>query len=133
MSEGWGPIGLCATAEALRCSKNQRSDGVPNRLATAKLLGADHAVDFTKVDPVEEITRIMAGRGGVDVSIEARGTQVTFENALKVLRPAGTLSSVGIYPDDLTIPIKPFGQGVGGFKIVTTTCPGAKERIRAHF
>jgi D-arabinose 1-dehydrogenase-like Zn-dependent alcohol dehydrogenase len=78
------------------------------------------AVDFTKVDPVEEIMRITPGRG-VDVSIEALGTQVTFENALKVLRPAGTLSSVGIYPHGLTIPIKAFGQGVGGFKIVTTT------------
>jgi alcohol dehydrogenase len=72
---------------------------------------------------------ITSGRG-VDVSVEALGTQATFENALKVLRPAGTLSSVGIYPDDLTIPIKAFGQGVGGFKIVTTTCPGGKERMR---
>jgi alcohol dehydrogenase len=98
-------------------------------LETAKLLGADHTVDFTKVDPVEAIMRLTAGRG-VDVSIEALGTQATFENALKVLRPAGTLSSVGIYPHDLTIPIKAFGQGVGGFKIFTTTCPGGKERMR---
>jgi alcohol dehydrogenase len=56
-----------------------------------------------------------AGRG-VDVSIEALGTQATFENALKVLRPAGTPSSVGIYPHDLKIPIKAFGQGVGGLR-----------------
>jgi threonine dehydrogenase-like Zn-dependent dehydrogenase len=126
-----GPIGLCATAGARLsgAAKVIAVDRVPNRLATATLLGADHMVDFTKVDPVEEIMRITSGRG-VDVSVEALGTQATFENALKVLRPAGTLSSVGIYPHDLTIPIKAFGQGVGGFKIVTTTCPGGKERMR---
>lgn len=126
-----GPIGLCATAGARLsgAAKIIVVDRVPNRLETAKLLGADHTVDFTKVDPVEEIMRLTAGRG-VDVSIEALGTQATFENALKVLRPAGTLSSVGIYPHDLTIPIKAFGQGVGGFKIFTTTCPGGKERMR---
>jgi alcohol dehydrogenase len=126
-----GPIGLCATAGARLsgAAKVIAVDRVPNRLATATLLGADHMVDFTKVDPVEEIMRITSGRG-VDVSIEALGTQATFENALKVLRPAGTLSSVGIYPHDLTIPIKAFGQGVGGFKILTTTCPGGKERMR---
>ena len=38
--------------------------------------------------------------------------------------------SVGIYPHDLTIPIKAFGQEVGGFKILTTTCLGGKERMR---
>src|SRR5260221_8837072 len=94
-------------------------------------MGADHVVDFTKVDPVEEIMKITSGRG-VDVSVEAMGSQATFENGLKVLRPAGTLSSVGIYPQDkdLTIPIKTFGQGGGGFKIVSTTCPGGKERMR---
>jgi alcohol dehydrogenase len=126
-----GPIGLCATAGARLsgAAKVIAVDRVPNRLATATLLGADHTVDFTKVDPVEEIMMITSGRG-VDVSVEALGTQATFENALKVLRPAGTLSSVGIYPQDLTIPIKAFGQGVGGFKIVTTTCPGGKERMR---
>jgi alcohol dehydrogenase len=126
-----GPVGLCATAGARLsgAAKVIAVDGLPNRLATATLMGADHTVDFTKVDPVEEIMTITSGRG-VDVSIEAMGSQATFENGLKVLRPAGTLSSVGIYPDDLTIPIKTFGQGVGGFKIVSTTCPGGKERMR---
>src|SRR5260221_11357924 len=90
-------------------------------------MGADHVVDFTKVDPVEEIMKITSGRGG-DVSVEAMGSQATFENGLKVLRPAGTLSSVGIYPQDkdVTIPIKTFGQGVEGFKKLIIPCPGAK-------
>jgi NADPH:quinone reductase-like Zn-dependent oxidoreductase len=35
-------------------------------------LGADHVVDFRKVDPAEEILRLTGGRG-VDVAIEALG------------------------------------------------------------
>jgi threonine dehydrogenase-like Zn-dependent dehydrogenase len=34
---------------------------------------------------------------GVDVAIEALGTQATFEGALRVVRPGGTLSSLGVY------------------------------------
>lgn len=44
-----------------------------------------------KADPVGEIRRITGSRG-VDVAIEARGTQAT-EAALRVLRPRGTPSS----------------------------------------
>ena len=48
--------------------------------------------------------RLTDGRG-VDVAIEALGTQATFEAALRVLRPGGTLSSLGVYSTDLTIPL----------------------------
>ena len=44
--------------------------------------GADHVVDFRTADPVEEIMRLTDGRG-VDVAIEALGTQATFEAALR--------------------------------------------------
>ena len=39
--------------------------------------------------------------GGVDVAIEALGTEATFEACLRVLRPGGTLSSLGVYSSDL--------------------------------
>ena len=92
-------------------------------------LGADHVVDFKTGDPVEEIMRLTDGRG-VDVAIEALGTQATFEGALRVLRPGGTLSSLGVYSTDLTIPLDAFAAGLGDHKIVTTLCPGGKERMR---
>jgi len=104
-------------------------DGVPARLETAERLGADHAVDFGAVDPVDAITELTGGRG-VDVAIEALGTQRTFESCLRVLRPGGTLSSLGVYSSDLTIPLGPFAAGLGDLKIVTTLCPGGKERMR---
>ena len=92
-------------------------------------MGADHTVDFRAVDPVAEIMRLTDGRG-VDVAIEALGTQTTFEAALRVLRPGGTLSSLGVYSTDLKIPLGPFGAGLADLKIVTTLCPGGKERMR---
>jgi len=126
-----GPIGLCATAGAklMGATTIIAVETVPERVAVAKRLGADHIVDFRKTDPVEEILRITDGRG-VDVAIEALGTQPTFEAALKVLRPGGTLSSLGVYSQDLKIPLGAFAAGLGDLKIVTTLCPGGKERMR---
>jgi threonine dehydrogenase-like Zn-dependent dehydrogenase len=103
-------------------------DGVPRRLEMAKQMGADLVVDFHQADPVEAILDATSGRG-VDVAIEALGTQETFENALRVLRPAGTLSSLGVYSGKLTLPLEPFAAGLGDHTVVTTLCPGGKERM----
>jgi threonine dehydrogenase-like Zn-dependent dehydrogenase len=126
-----GPIGLCATAGAklMGASSIIAVDRLPERLAMARRLGADHVVDFSRMDPVEEIMRITDGRG-VDVAIEALGTQGTFEACLRVLRPGGTLSSLGVYSSDLKIPLGAFAAGLGDHRIVTTLCPGGKERMR---
>ena len=126
-----GPIGLCATAGA-RLSGASVVIGVDRlaaRLEAATRIGADHVVDASRTDPVDEIMRLTGGRG-VDVAIEALGTQATFEAALRVLRPGGTLSSLGVYATDLTIPLGAFAAGLGDHHIVTTLCPGGKERMR---
>jgi len=126
-----GPIGLCATAGAKLKGATTiiGVDTVPARLEMARRMGADHVVDFRSVDPVEEIMRLTDGRG-VDVAIEALGTQATFEAALRVLRPGGTLSSLGVYSGDLRLPLGPFAAGLGDHTIVTSLCPGGKERMR---
>lgn len=126
-----GPIGLCATAGAKLKGATTiiAVDAVPARMEMARRMGADHVVDFRSVDPVEEIMRLTDGRG-VDVAIEALGTQATFEAALRVLRPGGTLSSLGVYSGDLRIPLGPFAAGLGDHTIVTSLCPGGKERMR---
>jgi threonine dehydrogenase-like Zn-dependent dehydrogenase len=126
-----GPIGLCATvgAKLMGATTLIAVETVSERIAVAKQLGADHVVDFRKSNPVDEIRRITSGRG-VDVAIEALGTQATFESALRVLRPGGTLSSLGVYSSALTIPLDAFAAGLGDHKIVTTLCPGGKERMR---
>lgn len=126
-----GPIGLCAVAGArlMGATTIIGVDTVPERLAVARALGADHVVDFKTGNPVEQIMALTDGRG-VDVAIEALGTQGTFESSLRVLRPGGTLSSLGVYSSDLRIPLDAFAAGLGDLKIVTTLCPGGKERMR---
>ncbi len=126
-----GPIGLCATAGArlMGATTIIGVETVPARQEIARRMGADHIVDFARVDPVEEILRLTDGRG-VDVAVEALGQQQTFEAALRVLRPGGTLSSLGVYSSDLRIPLDAFHAGLGDNRIVTTLCPGGKERMR---
>ena len=125
-----GPIGLCATvgAKLMGATRIIAVESVPARQAIARQLGADDIVDFSKVDPAAEIMRLTDGRG-VDVAIEALGRQSTFEGALRSLRPGGTLSSLGVYSSDLTIPLDAFGAGLADLSIVTTLCPGGKERM----
>ncbi|MDH4843560.1 NAD(P)-dependent alcohol dehydrogenase [Pseudomonas sp. BN505] len=126
-----GPIGLCAVAEArlLGATTIIGVDTVAARISVARQLGADQVVDFQQGNVVEQIMALTDGRG-VDVAIEALGTQGTFESALRVLRPGGTLSSLGVYSADLSIPLGPFAAGLGDYRIVTTLCPGGKERMR---
>lgn len=126
-----GPIGLCATAGAklMGATTIIAVDTVPARLEMAKRMGADIVVDFKKENPVDAIMRLTDGRG-VDVAIEALGTQSTFESALRVLRPGGVLSSLGVYSSDLKIPLDAFAAGLGEKSIRTSLCPGGKERMR---
>jgi len=86
-------------------------------------------IDYKKTDVVAEIRRITGGRG-VDVAIEALGTQQTFENSLRVLKPGGMLSSLGVYSGKLTLPLDAFAAGLGDHQVITTLCPGGKERMR---
>lgn len=126
-----GPIGLCATAGAKLkgASLIIAVESDPVRIQMSKRMGADIVLDHSKIDVVAEIRRLTRGEG-VDVAIEALGTQATFENALRVLRAGGTLSSLGVYSGKLSVPVEPFAAGLGDHKIVTTLCPGGKERMR---
>ena len=83
---------------------------------------------YREVDVVAEVKRLTGG--GADVAIEALGTQQTFESALRSLRPGGTLSSLGVYSGKLQMPYEAFAAGLGDHRIVTTLCPGGKERMR---
>jgi alcohol dehydrogenase len=126
-----GPIGLCATAGA-RLKGAGLIIGVesdPVRAAMARRMGADIVLNFKECDVVAEIRRLTGGRGA-DVAIEALGTQDTFESALRALKAGGTLSSLGVYSGKLSVPIEPFAAGLGDHKIITTLCPGGKERMR---
>ena len=126
-----GPIGLCATIGArLRgASIVVGIDGIAGRREIARRFGATHTFDPRTGDVVQEIKALTDGRG-VDVAIEALGRQETFEAALRSIRPGGTLSSLGVYSGKLVAPYEAIHAGLGDQRIVTTLCPGGKERMR---
>src|SRR6187399_464956 len=125
-----GPIGLCATAGAklMGASFIIGVDSDPVRMTMAKRMGADIVLDPKQCDVIAEVKRLTGG--GADVAIEALGLQETFEGSLRSLRPGGTLSSLGVYGGKLEVPYDAFGAGIADYKIVTTLCPGGKERMR---
>jgi threonine dehydrogenase-like Zn-dependent dehydrogenase len=125
-----GPIGLCATAGArlMGAALVIGVEGDDTRIAMSKRLGADVVLDYRATDVVSEVKKLTGG--GADVAIEALGTQGTFETCLRCLRPSGTLSSLGVYSGKLEIPYDTFGAGIADYTIVTTLCPGGKERMR---
>jgi alcohol dehydrogenase len=127
-----GPVGLCATAgaRALGCGLIIGVDTLPDRLEMSKKLGANVVINAKEKDPVAEIMALTNG-DGVDIAVEAVGTQATFEACTKVIRRGGTISSVGIYglTPQLNLPI----VGASSFyhrKIVTTYCPSGRDRMK---
>ena len=125
-----GPIGLCATAGARLAGASLviGIDSVPQRLDVARRMGADVVLNYKEQDVVAAIKRLTGG--GVDVAIEALGTPSTFENALRSVRPGGTVSSLGVYSGHLAIPVDAYAAGLGDHTIVSSLCPGGKERMR---
>lgn len=126
-----GPIGLCATAGAKLSGASLiiSVDSHENRLKMSRLVGADVTINYKEKDPVPVIMELTKGRG-VDVAIEALGIEQTFQSCMRVLKPGGTLSSLGVYAKDIQIPQSAFYAGLGDQTLVTTLCPGGKERMR---
>jgi S-(hydroxymethyl)glutathione dehydrogenase/alcohol dehydrogenase len=71
-------------------------DVFEKKLAQARELGATHAVDASKVDPVKAI-REMTG-GGVEYAFEAIGLKKAAEQAFECIRPGGTATIIGMIP-----------------------------------
>ncbi|HVU00301.1 MAG TPA: alcohol dehydrogenase catalytic domain-containing protein [Polyangiaceae bacterium] len=125
-----GPIGLCATAGARLAGAALviGVDSVPARLQQAKRMGADVLLNHKEEDVVGAVRRLTGG--GADVAIEALGTQETFEACLRSVRPGGVVSSLGVYSGHLRVPLDAVAAGLGDHTVVTTLCPGGKERMR---
>ncbi|GLI26541.1 alcohol dehydrogenase [Agromyces rhizosphaerae] len=80
-------------------------DAHPARRELATASGATHLVDPARVDPVDEVRRLTAGRGA-DVVIEAAGPALAARQAVLMCRRAGTvvLSGVDHAATELTLP-----------------------------
>ena len=94
---GCGPVGLMAVVAAreLGATVVYAIDTVPERLKMAEQFGGI-AVNAARTD-VETIIK-EAGRGrGCDAVLEAVGSESSVRLAYQLLRPGGTISSVGVH------------------------------------
>lgn len=93
---GCGPVGICAIASAITMVDTVYAiDSVPERLEQAKALGAI-PIHLTEQDPVAEIKRVTNGRGA-DVVMEVVGHGNALQLSLDLIRPWGSISSVGMH------------------------------------
>jgi threonine dehydrogenase-like Zn-dependent dehydrogenase len=122
-----GPVGLCATAAAktYKAGTIIAVEGIPERIAMAKRLGADHVV--SPASAVDEILALTGGKG-VDVAVEALGKQATLDACFRVTRFGGTVSSVGVYGAEPTVSVPTDGSFYHR-TFVTTLCPTGRKRL----
>jgi threonine dehydrogenase-like Zn-dependent dehydrogenase len=127
-----GPVGLMATAGArLRGAGLVIGvESVPGRQKLARAYGAGEIVDFTSEDGVERVLELTDGQG-VDTAIEALGADVTFQTAVKITKPGGTISVIGYFGEGefVRIPRVEWGVGMADKTIATGLCPGGRLRM----
>jgi|LSQX01.2.fsa_nt_gb L-iditol 2-dehydrogenase len=103
---GMGPIGLMFV-QVLK-SMGARVIALGNRqtqLSLAEAMGADHVVDSTHSNVVEQVRRITSGQRGADVVIEAVGIRETWQQAMGMVRRGGTINLFGGCPSGTHIPL----------------------------
>ncbi len=95
---GPGPAGLVAVqaARAFGAARVIVCGTRPNRLAAAKELGADHVIDVTSHDAVNEI-REMTGGDGADLVFDAAGTRRSTLDSIEAVRPQGKVVFYGVH------------------------------------
>jgi alcohol dehydrogenase len=108
---GAGPVGLAAITGAQLFSPSHivAIDVSDARLEAAKRFGADVTVNNSRQDPlrvIRDLTGDLAGRLGVDVSIEAVGVPATFELAVKLVRPGGRIANIGVHGAPVTLDLE---------------------------
>lgn len=99
-------------------------DVAPEKLAFARELGATEAFDVTSAD----LTKSVRALGGLHVAIVTSAAKAAYDNALKCIRPGGTLAVVGLPPEPLTfLPLALVGPEV---RIVAASV-GTRDDMRA--
>jgi isopropanol dehydrogenase (NADP+) len=127
-----GPVGLMATAGARLRGAGLiiGVESVARRQRLGRGYGADEIVDFSKVDVVERVLELTGGQG-VDTAIEALGADATFQVAVKITKPGGTISNIGYFGEGeyVRIPRIEWGVGMADKTIATGLCPGGRLRM----
>jgi threonine dehydrogenase-like Zn-dependent dehydrogenase len=96
---GCGPVGLCAliNAEEYKPKNLLAVDSVPSRLELARSLGAEPWNFQTDREGLEKRVKELTEGRGADVVIEVVGLSPALKMGFELLRPWGTISSVGVH------------------------------------
>jgi len=94
---GCGPVGLMTVVAAkhLGAEKLFAIDNIPERLLKAKEFGAI-PLNPNNTDIKDQVLKATNGRGA-DAVMEVVGSQDALRLAIDILRPGGTISSVGVH------------------------------------
>ncbi|KAM9874583.1 alcohol dehydrogenase GroES-like domain-containing protein [Verticillium dahliae] len=100
---GCGPVGLCALIAALEYKPKAllAVDGVPSRLDKAKELGAEPWNYLTQAEELGARVKELTEGRGADIVIEVVGHSSALDTGFKLLRPWGTISSVGVHNGEI--------------------------------
>lgn len=100
---GCGPVGLCAVIAALEHKPKAllAVDGIESRLTTAKSLGAEPWNYQTQSSELAQRLKDLTDNRGADVIIEVVGHSSALEMGFQLLRPWGTISSVGVHNGEI--------------------------------
>jgi threonine dehydrogenase-like Zn-dependent dehydrogenase len=125
-----GPVGLCATAGARARGAGLiiTVESIPERVEMSKRLGANIVINPKEKDPVSEIMSL-TNLKGADVTIEAVGTQATFDAATRAVRRGGTVSSIGLYGPMPQISMFTMTPAFYHRRMVSTLCPSGHDRM----
>jgi (R,R)-butanediol dehydrogenase/meso-butanediol dehydrogenase/diacetyl reductase len=93
---GLGPVGLSAVQLASAMGVEVIGvDIAASRVAQAQEFGAAHAIDGSKVDPIEEILKLTGGKG-VTCSMDCAGGEVPKQQAVRCTAPWGRIALVAV-------------------------------------
>jgi threonine dehydrogenase-like Zn-dependent dehydrogenase len=103
---GIGPVGLMAVAGAVHegAGRVLAVGSRPNLVKLAKEYGATDIIDYHDGDTVTQILEATNGKGADSVII-AGGNESIMADAINMLRPGGTVSSVNYFGHEDIIPI----------------------------
>lgn len=129
---GIGPVGLMSVAGAnhMGASHIYAVGSRKNCTEAARFYGATDIINYKEGDIVKQVLAKTKGKG-VDRVIIAGGDVDTFGQAVKMLKPGGTIGSVNYLGEGETIgiPRVEWGVGMGHKKIHAGLTPGGRLKM----
>jgi len=107
---GPGPLGLISVqvAKILNARKVYLIGTRESRLNIGLEMGADHLININKEDPIQTIHNDTKGQN-VDLVIEASGSEIGFDTAIKLTKKMGKILLLSFFNDPITADISSLG------------------------